>query len=325
MHEKLGRLNEIESDNLTLDFSKTTFSDPIASLFVIRWVDAARALGVKVTPHWGSFKEGKRVDDLDEHSRWMFYNGTSGFRSALETGYVAPFEENPKTAGRYVKYQEIKLDEFRQLREDGDDGAARLSVRNFADSLGTQAFGKSKDVQKFRRCLAELVENVVWYAGPAARCFVMSQLRPLSAPEQEGLFIKGFEAELKLEIAIADDGVGLLDTLLDSPGVNDHESAIEMAVTPGVSSTQGNDRGFGLALLREAAGLGGSMYIATNNDEDAGALVEVTPDCRPRKIHYPLSGTFVGVSILPQLVKLDEIEKRLHAQVGRMHRTLDVN
>jgi hypothetical protein len=323
IHSHFGDVTQLDEDHIVLDFSKTSFSDPAASLFLIRWVETARALGLTVTANWGAFEDGPLSDDMSKHSKWMFYNGVSGFRSALETGYVATFTENPRAEGRYVKYQRFDLETFRQKRKEGEDGEARKLVRAFADKLGKQAYPQSPDVPTFSRCLAELLENVVWYAGDEASCFVMSQLRPLSRSEEEAIHQKGHEASKKLEIAIFDDGVGLLSTLRDNAGVDDHASAVEMAVTPGVSSTQGFDRGYGLALLQTAASKGGFMYVATNNDEDEGALVEVTA-ARARPVAYPLAGTFVGVSILPELVKLEAIDKMLRETAGPSHGTLDI-
>lgn len=58
-------------------------------------------------------------------------------------------------------------------------------------------------------------------------------------------------------------------------------------------------------------------------DESDGAMMSFSATSRkPALRHYPLCGTLVGFTILPEVVDLDEIDVKLKEAYGKDHGTI---
>lgn len=104
-------------------------------------------------------------------------------------------------------------------------------------------------------CLRETVRNVFEHAD-VSECYLMAQR-----------WKNGFA-----EIAIADEGIGILGSLRDSHNVVTPNDAVQLALKPGISSNlepENNDKwqnsGFGLFILSELGLALGEFAIASNN------------------------------------------------------------
>lgn len=131
----------------------------------------------------------------------------------------------------------------------------RMTSGRDANALGEAAlaFAGAHDEaagQALCRAIGEAGENVSLHSGSPAG-FVAAQR---------------FPANSHFEFAVADAGYGLLTTLRDS-GATDHATAIDLALTAGVSATQQSNRGFGLSTIKEsvADSLGGTLSLLTGD------------------------------------------------------------
>lgn len=139
------------------------------------------------------------------------------------------------------------------------------------------------------RSLEEAMKNAVQHAD-RARVRLMAAQR--------------FPSDRRLQIAIADDGIGLLQSLRRNPNLRPatHRDALTLAIQPGVSgaatlpseSDFTRNRGFGLFLLSEIARLTLGWFVLASGD---ALLVQ---DGVERSLHpiLPLNGTFLAIELL---------------------------
>lgn len=139
------------------------------------------------------------------------------------------------------------------------------------------------------RSLEEAMKNAIQHAGrPSIRLMAAQR----------------FPQQRRLQLAIADDGMGLLASLRRNPALHPdtHRDALRLAIRPGVSgaatlpfaSEFTRNRGFGLFLLSEVARLTLGWFILASGN---ALLVQ---DGTERSLHaiQPLAGTFLALELL---------------------------
>lgn len=155
----------------------------------------------------------------------------------------------------------------------------RVATGQDANALGAAAlnFAGAYDegaAQALCRAIGEAGENVSFHSGSPAG-FIAAQR---------------FPANGHFEFAVADAGYGLLHTL-QAHGARNHASAIELALTEGISATGEANRGFGLSSIEAsvANALSGSLSLLTGN-----TLTHATASGRrATTIDFPYQGTVV--------------------------------
>lgn len=155
----------------------------------------------------------------------------------------------------------------------------RVASGQDANTLGAAAlnFAGAYDegaAQALCRAIGEAGENVSFHSGSPAG-FVAAQR---------------FPANGHFEFAVADAGYGLLHTL-QAHGATNHASAIELALTEGVSATGAANRGYGLSSIESsvARALNGSLSLLTGD-----TLTQATASGRRTSaIDFPYQGTVV--------------------------------
>lgn len=302
-----------------VDMSSVTWSRPQGSLLLLRWLSYAKELGYRIIPNWGRFADLSRVYSKDEidakkgkekqdpHDIWMYYQKFNGFRDAFDDPTaVENFRPVKHRVGRYIPYCRLDLSSAQNKKNDGNDGEARSECRVLASMLNQQF---DVPAEAFEKSLIELFENIVFHAGPDARCYVMSQRNSLLTSDQERT-----RATYKVELALIDDGFGLFKTMREVAGVVDCATSIEAAVLPNVSTTGLDLRGYGLAVLLNASSdYHGEMNIGTSQNGNDGAIVkyDASSEYYLPLNRYPLPGTFIGLEIYPELLDIDAIQRNL--------------
>ncbi|MBF4568768.1 hypothetical protein ITJ57_08285 [Plantibacter sp. VKM Ac-2880] len=161
-------------------------------------------------------------------------------------------------------HQGNQLIELQMFSSSSEVHALATSVHAFAEPHGADI------AAQLFSAVCEAGENVSFHAE-TTHGYVMAQYFP-----NRGDF--GF--------AIGDSGVGFLGSL-SRIGATDHDSALAMAVAPGVSATGERNRGYGLSSIRDnVSGLGGSFKIFGGNRK-----LSFGSGCAPTGS----KGAFVGV------------------------------
>ena len=97
------------------------------------------------------------------------------------------------------------------------------------------------------------------------------------------------------EVAVADAGVGILETLRERfPHLSSHAEAIEMALEEGVTGLDDRQRGLGLSTLRDALSLGGPdrRLMIVSGD---GCVVATPNGTGPRPLAKSWRGTLLSL------------------------------
>ncbi len=159
------------------------------------------------------------------------------------------------------------------------------------------------------RSLEEAMKNAVQHADRA-------HVRLMSAQR--------FPSDRRFQIAIADDGIGLLQSLRRNPDLRPatHRDALTLAIQPGVSGAAAlpsesdftRNRGFGLFLLSEIARLTLGWFVLASGD----ALL--MQDGAEQSLHsiLPLNGTFLALELLED--HLDEFHALQRTLIERLPR-----
>lgn len=312
-------LNLIEKDDprftLEVDFRGTEWSEPSGSLLLIRWLKQQRLNNRNVVLSWGGLpnREYVQFDTLPLHNRWLQYQLYNGFYDALLGGDVQPFRENGLTRDRYVPYCELTVGPA--LNGSHAQRIAGETAAQLSRQILKEATTEETVVATFRRALQELLENIVFYAG-VNHCYVMAQYAPRPLAKRDNRQV--------LQIAILDEGCGLLERLRESQNIADHLGAIEKAIEAGISSTDEAMRGYGLATLLSASAQNGRMLVATGNENsrEPGQACWFNNGDQGGARTYPLAGTFIALDLLPELVDFAQIDERLSIERRRMGGTI---
>lgn len=304
---------------LEIDFSKTTFSEPSGSLLLVRWI-AKQQIRRNVSIKWGGTPDPRYVpfDKVSPHDRWLKYQLFSGFYNAVNGGDVQPFREDERTRNKYVPYSVIEIGTACKMLQDGDGKRAQHSAEEIALRITRQILEdvSAATAAAFTKSLQEIIENVIFYAGGVSRCYLMAQFTPEvpATPSNKRI----------LQIAIMDEGCGLLERLKRSESDSDHLNAIERALVAGVSSSNQRGRGIGLATLLKASSAGGSMFMGTGSVTGVGKASIYESGQRQTMrlegrwwpldvsdLNYGMSGTFVGLKLFPESVNFTTIENQI--------------
>lgn len=148
-----------------------------------------------------------------------------------------------------------------------------LELTSFSDAAGLEVLAdhlfsllKTKDsvsAAALHDCISEAGQNVIQHSR-AAVGFFAAQLT------HQGR---------RLRFAVGDAGVGLLANLSRREAA-DHQQALTLAVTPGVSSTDDSDRGYGFSAMRDVLTRhGGVLHLVSGNAHGAfGAAARTSSD-----------------------------------------------
>lgn len=280
-----------DSDELCIDFNNLTFSFPFATLLIavgIRNLIKYRRSNGLITKARGHKKSTSAITYLKHFGFFKFIYFNEG--------------KDPNQATGNHRYLPITI-----LREkDILSGELKLqdSIDKESDRLSRIIFSGRKNEGRalmFSYCLREIVRNVFEHADTKS-CYVMAQRW------SDGI----------AEIAIADQGVGLSESLSWSHPVEDAQDAISLAIKPGITSddSQENDdkwqnSGFGLFVTSQLGLKYGEFALGSDN-----AILFVSQDGESWN-DVPLSGTVVKLrvntedadyfpNILSQIVKEGE-------------------
>jgi hypothetical protein len=153
-------------------------------------------------------------------------------------------------------------------------------VQEDCDQMTSLLFGIPE--KRISYCFREIIRNTFEHSG-ANECSVMGQK---------------FEDTNNIEIATIDTGKGVLSALSNRHKVNSIESALKLAIKPGISGadTSGSDEftnsGFGLYVLSEIGRRFGKFLIGTK-----GKMMLIRNDGNPQFYRAAISGTVVGLNI----------------------------
>jgi anti-sigma regulatory factor (Ser/Thr protein kinase) len=251
---------------VSLDCSQVTFGHPFGSLlsaqFLRHFILYRQSVGLEVE----CLPTGLQYPQITNGNSYLM---NAGFYQ--EAGIVAGKNPGEARGGpTYLPITEVKSRDFGE----------QLSSKQMAQSIKGRAAKLAAIVSKHEEsqdlieyCLTEVIRNVFEHSGESA-CLVMAQR---------------YESKHEVEIAIADEGCGILESLTAAyPGLTS-ERALVRAIEPGVSGTRrfgpyGNEvnAGFGLYVLSQLAYKCGKLLIWSGDRMLAvtPANVQVLP--RPR-------------------------------------------
>jgi len=267
---------ELESNSLTedvcIDFNSIQFSTPTSMLII----------GSKLRK-WRVARNEKKLRTAIKKIREteaMSYLGHLGFFDFI--GSKKDFGRRMGEANgsaTYVPIINIKRPEFSTL----DNWYS--SIISYVRGLANVLSGTKEDTEEHRfylYTLREIVRNVFEHSQ-VDECFICGQR-----------WSNG-----KVEIAIADEGVGLSTSLNRSHIVDSEEEAIKLAIKPGVSATNNitdientyDNSGYGLYVLSEVVSNFGCFTLGSNSTR----LINRSGDENIDK--FTFNGTFIGIEL----------------------------
>ncbi|MGR6781762.1 ATP-binding protein [Moritella viscosa] len=267
---------ELESNSLTKDVSinlnSVQFSTPTSMLII----------GSKLRKWRAVRNENKLRTALKpiKDSEAMGYLGHLGFLDFI--GSKKDFGKKMGEANgsaTYVPITNIKRPQFSTL--DNWYSSIISSVRGLANVLA----GTKEDTEEHRfylYTLREIVRNVFEHSQ-VDECFICGQR-----------WSNG-----KVEIAIADEGIGISTSLNRSHSVDNEEDAIKLAIKPGVSATNNiadientfDNSGYGLYVLSEVVANFGCFTLGSNSARLINRAGNTSID------KFTFNGTFIGIEI----------------------------
>lgn len=148
------------------------------------------------------------------------------------------------------------------------------------------SYDDSEELRVYSYSIREVIRNVFEHSG-ASECFICGQR-----------WWNG-----RVEIAILDEGVGILNTLKDSHDIHDDLHALKLALTAGVSRTNSlseqenvfGNSGFGLYVLSNLAASFGWFALGSG----AGRVIGYQNTVRLVE-KFSFSGTFFGMRLNTQ-------------------------
>ena len=238
-----GLFSYVDEPSISIDFSTADFVYPYGTLL--------SAIGIKQfvreREKRGLNTEGKiSRASADDYLRFFGYFKYIG----IDTGNDPGFE--PST-NRYLPLTVLEKKALMAL-----DKKIQPAVERKSYSLAKVIYAGLDNESKARSlayCFREIIRNVFEHAK-TDECIIMAQR-----------WNNGFA-----EIAIADCGIGILESLRSSHDTNDPCDAIELALKPGISSVPESksadvwaNSGYGLFILSELGKKFGAFSIASSN------------------------------------------------------------
>ena len=245
----------LDMDNITVDFSKLRYSKPtgmlVAGSKLRKWREYRKSCGYR------SWHRG--IDDsIDAHS-YLMHLGFFDFVHIDQGKQVG----QAKGSARYLPIKAVKRPSI-NIKADGLV-AWYDAIMDVSRSLAAVVAGSADDTEELRTytyCIREVIRNVFEHAQ-VDECFICGQRW----------------ADGRVEIAILDEGVGLTATLTPDADLPDDESALLLAVRPGVSRTAlasangpntYDNSGFGLFILTELAANFGWFVLGSGSSQMTG-------------------------------------------------------
>jgi hypothetical protein len=260
------------TEDVCINFNSIQFSTPTSILIV----------GSKLRK-WRVARNEKKlrtaIKNIQE-SEAMSYLGHLGFFDFI--GSKKDFGKKMGEANgsvTYVPIINIKRPQFNTL--DNWYSSIISSVRGLANVLA----GTKDDTEEHRfylYTLREIVRNAFEHSQ-VDECFICGQR-----------WSNG-----KVEIAIADEGVGISTSLSRSYSLNNEEEAIKLAIKPGVSATNSimdidntfDNSGYGLYVLSEVVSNFGCFTLGSNSTRLINKSGNETID------KFTFNGTFIGIEL----------------------------
>ncbi|MCK5091023.1 MAG: hypothetical protein KAR30_00730 [Gammaproteobacteria bacterium] len=234
-----------DDEELCTNYSQLRFSYPFATLLV--------AIGVR---NLIRYRYNKKLNTSSRGHK----KSTSGLTYLKHFGFFKFIGLNegkkPNQApgnGRYIPIKRLNENDFifegLRLQEGIDRECIRLAKIIYS--------GKANEsrAHMLSYCLREIIRNVFEHAE-INECFMMAQK-----------WSNGFA-----EIAIADQGIGLSESLSNSHDVKDARDAINLAIQPGISSDDSEENddawqntGFGLFVVSQLGSQLGIFALGSDN------------------------------------------------------------
>ncbi|MGF2736450.1 hypothetical protein [Marinobacter sp. DUT-1] len=237
--------SKIEKDHVAIDFNPIKFVYPYGTLLsaigIREFVHERNNKGLKTTAY-GTASKNSAITYL-KHFCFFHFIGINEGRK------VGSGEGN----SRYIPITTIKEED---LRSENDIIQENITRKSF--QLARIIFGKESEIMKAEMlsyCIREVIRNVFEHSE-AEECILMAQK-----------WRNGHS-----EIAIADQGVGIFETISKVHQVEDAAEAIKLSLKPGISKETApeNDRdkwqnsGFGLYVISELGKQFGDFSITSN-------------------------------------------------------------
>ena len=241
-------LNELEQykneEKVCTNYSNVEFVKPFATLLLAiglrNFIGYRRSKGYHTTSK--GHKKSKSALSYLQHLGFFQYIGLN----------IGKKPNEAKGSSSYIPIMRLSADQFdikgKRLQEAIDHESDRLSRIIYAGP------GNEMRAIMLSYCLREIIRNVFEHAE-IPECFVVAQ------NWSNGL----------AEIAIADRGIGLLESLRSAHDINSAEEAITIALKPGITSNtrpenddEWQNSGFGLFVVSELGSMLGEFSIASN-------------------------------------------------------------
>lgn len=242
-------------DNVTIDFRKLRYSMPtgmlVAGSKLRKWREYRRSCGYK------SWCRG--IDESIQVHSYLMHLGFFDFLHIDQGKQVG----EAKGSARYLPIRMVRRPSV-NIEKEGLD-AWYDAIMDVSRSLAAVVTGSADDTEELRTytyCIREVIRNVFEHAQ-VDECFICGQRW----------------ADGRVEIAIIDEGVGLAGTLTPESDFPDDETALLLAVRPGVSRTglvsaKGpntyDNSGFGLFVLTELAASFGWFVLGSGSSQMTG-------------------------------------------------------
>lgn len=259
--------------NLTIDFSTLNYVYPFPTLII------AVKLREVITDRLSNGLETSAIG-TNPASRAVSYLSHVGFFRLV----LFPKGNYPNQASGSNTYLPITLISKHAIEEASQGQEIQIGVEKESERLARIIFPGDEGlypVQMLSYCLREIIRNCFEHAG-VNNCAAMAQR-----------WFNGYA-----EIAIADRGVGILESLRNSYNIQTSKEAIEMALLPGITSQSINDpdskwenSGFGLFVIAELGKRYGKFSLVSSNS------ILSAEKLKRQYEDIPLTGTIVRLRI----------------------------
>lgn len=237
-------------------------------------------------------------------------------------------------------YKAIGIDYGRDLSENYGNGDYLPITKLEIDDLRSEGIENSERIQEVIEKKAKLMANVLSKGNTSFKNWLKYILTEImrNIPEHSKASAIWYCAQYwpsydLVELAILDEGIGIKNSLTDSPvyseKIKDDESAILLALQPGISKAfaQGSsmisndlwaNSGFGLYMVsRLCSNLGGSFIISSGN-----SAIMVNDDEKITRYDTAFKGTAIQIRIQPSKINnYEEIAKEILQKGEYMART----
>lgn len=260
-----------DDEKVCTDYSKVEFVKPFATLLlaigVLDFLKYRHTKGLKTTSK-GHKKNTTALSYLQHLGFFQFIGLNIGKQPSEAAG-----------SSRYLPITELKESQFDIEGKRLQDEIVKESMR-----LAQIIYPGDKNIMKAEMlsyCLREVIRNVFEHAD-INECFVVAQK-----------WADGFA-----EIAIADRGIGLTESLKQSHKITNAEDAITTAIKPGISSDsspENDDKwqnsGFGLYVVSELGSMMGEFALASDDK------IMFSSNGEEKWFDVPIHGTAVKLKV----------------------------